>query len=84
MKFRLVENNLDPNAEKVIDQMPEEAQEDIEDLSLLLLERKQKLFEMYNNQNKKKIFEVYQLFSSMPYEAQMKVFLPSSKRKVIC
>ena len=58
-------------------------QEDIEDLSLLLLERKQKLFEMYNNQNKKKIFEVYQLFSSMPYEAQMKVFLPSSKRKVI-
>lgn len=36
MKFRLVENNLDPNAEKVIDQMPEEAQEDIEDLTELL------------------------------------------------
>ena len=36
MKFRLVENNLDPNAEKVIDQMPEEVQEDIEDLTELL------------------------------------------------
>ena len=33
MKFRLVENNLDPNAEKVIDQMPEDVQEDIEDLT---------------------------------------------------
>lgn len=58
-------------------------QEDIEDLSLLLLERKKKLYEMYNNQNKKRIFDVYQLFSSMPYEAQMKVFLPSNKRKII-
>ena len=36
MKFRLVENNLDPNAEKVIDQMPEDVQEDIEDLTELL------------------------------------------------
>ena len=58
-------------------------QEDIEDLSLLLLERKKKLYEMYNNQNKKRIFDVYQLFSSMPYEAQMRVFLPSNKRKII-
>ena len=58
-------------------------QEDIEDLSLLLIERKKKLIEMYNNQNKKRIFDVYQLFSSMPYEAQMKVFLPSNKRKII-
>ena len=58
-------------------------QEDIEDLSLLLLERKKKLIEMYNNQNKKRIFDVYQLFSSMPYEAQMRVFLPSNKRKII-
>ena len=58
-------------------------QEDIEDLSLLLIERKKKLIEMYNNQNKKRIFDVYQLFSSMPYEAQMRVFLPSNKRKII-
>ena len=36
MKFRLVENELDPNAEKVIDKMPEEDQEEIEDLTELL------------------------------------------------
>lgn len=36
MKFRLVENDLDPNAEEVIDNMPEEDQEVIEDLTEIL------------------------------------------------
>lgn len=36
MRFRLVENELDPNAEKQIDKMPEEEQEEIEDLSEIL------------------------------------------------
>ena len=57
-------------------------QEDIEDLDVLLRDRRGKLFD---KENKEITFDIFQLFSSMPYEQQMRVFVPShnKRRKII-